>query len=192
MKHISIKIFFTFLIYITSVNAEIIKIGLGSCLDQNYPQPIWESVENEDISYFVFLGDNVYGDSLSGSLKKMERAYAKQKSIFPRFLDEIEIFSIWDDHDYGINDGGKDYKNKELAEDMFLKFWEIPKNDIRHRRDGIYFSHDLLFFNKNFKLVFLDTRFFRSKLNGPKGKYVENLDPDATILGSSQWSWLEN
>ena len=67
----------------------------------------------------------------------MERAYSKQKSIFPRFLDEIEIFSIWDDHDYGINDGGKDYKNKELAEDMFLKFWEIPKSDIRHKRDGI-------------------------------------------------------
>ena len=110
------------MIYVTSVSAETIKIGLGSCLDQDYPQPIWKSVENEDISYFVFLGDNVYGDSLSGSLKKMERAYAKQKSIFPGFLDEIEIFSIWDDHDYGINDGGMDYKNKELAEDMFLKF----------------------------------------------------------------------
>ena len=190
MKHISIKIFFTLLIYVTSVNAETIKIGLGSCLDQNYPQPIWESVENEDISYFVFLGDNVYGDSLSGSLKKMERAYAKQRSIFPRFLDEIEIFSIWDDHDYGINDGGKDYKNKELAEDMFLKFWKIPKNDIRHRRDGIYFSHDLLFFNKTFKLVFLDTRFFRSKLKGQKGKYLKNDSKDATILGDDQWKWL--
>ena len=38
-----------------------------------------------------------------------------------------------------------DYKNKELAEDMFLKFWEIPKSDIRHKRDGIYFSQDILF-----------------------------------------------
>ena len=79
LKHISIKIFFTLLIYITSVNSETIKIGLGSCLDQDFPQPIWKSVENEDISYFVFLGDNVYGDSLTGSLKKMERAYTQQK-----------------------------------------------------------------------------------------------------------------
>ena len=91
LKYIAIKIFFTLLIYVIPVNAETIKIGLGSCLDQDYPQPIWKSVENEDISYFVFLGDNVYGDSLSGSLKKMERAYAKQKSIFPGFLDEIEM-----------------------------------------------------------------------------------------------------
>ncbi len=29
-------------------------------------------------------------------------------------------------------------------------------------------------------------------MKGPKGKYVENLDPDATILGNSQWNWLES
>ena len=43
-----------------------------------------------------------------------------------------------------------------------------------------------------FKFIFLDTRFFRSKLKGKKSNYIENIEPDATILGNAQWAWLEN
>jgi hypothetical protein len=69
------KIFFLrfFLLLTSSTNfiyAESIKIGLGSCLDQDYPSPIWQSIEKEDLNYFIFLGDNVYGDTRYGSLRK--------------------------------------------------------------------------------------------------------------------------
>ena len=109
------KIFFLrfFLLLTSSTNfiyAESIKIGLGSCLDQDYPQPIWQSIEKEDLNYFIFLGDNVYGDTRNGSLRKMKSAYDKQKKVLPDFLNDISIFSIWDDHDFGINDGGADYR----------------------------------------------------------------------------------
>ena len=174
------------------VKADSIKFGLGSCLDQDYPQPIWQSIQNEDLNYFIFLGDNVYGDVPSGSLRKMRRAYQKQKSILPDFLDEINILSIWDDHDYGINDGGSDYRNKKRSQKMFLDFWEIPKDDLRHKREGIYFSKEEIFFNKKFKLIFLDTRYFRSDLKGRKGRYAKNKDPNATILGVEQWKWFQD
>ena len=57
----------------------------------------------------------------------MERAYTKQKSLLPDFLDEIEIFSIWDDHDYGINDGGVIIKIKNLLKICFLNFGKYLK-----------------------------------------------------------------
>jgi alkaline phosphatase D len=189
-------IFFSFLISICSntlyAYTDSIKIGLGSCLDQNYPQPIWQTIEKENLNYFVFLGDNVYGDSPTGSLIKMKRAYKKQKKMFPDFLNEMKIYSIWDDHDYGINDGGADYKNKRKAQELFLDFWKIPKQDIRTNRDGIYFAREETFFDKKFKFIFLDTRFFRSKLLGSKGSYNQNLDLNATILGEKQWKWVES
>ncbi len=187
-----VKIFFLFCFSFNIVKADSIKFGLGSCLDQDYPQPIWQSIQNEDLNYFIFLGDNVYGDVPSGSLRKMRRAYQKQKSILPDFLDEINILSIWDDHDYGINDGGSDYRNKQRSQKMFLDFWEIPKDDLRHKREGIYFSQEEIFFNKKFKLIFLDTRYFRSELKGRKGRYAKNNEPNATILGIEQWKWLED
>ena len=190
------KIFSIFFLFsITSSNfiySKPIKIGLGSCLDQDYPQPIWQSIKEEDLNYFIFLGDNVYGDTPSGSLRKMKSAYDKQKKVLPDFLDDISIFSIWDDHDYGINDGGADYRFKRKAQELYIDFWDIPKEDDRSNRDGIYFSKNEIFFDKKFKFIFLDTRFFRSKLKGKKSNYVENIEPGATILGDAQWMWLEN
>ena len=184
-----------FLLLISSTNfiyADSIKIGLGSCLDQDYPQPIWQSIKKEDLNYFIFLGDNVYGDTRCGSLRKMKSAYDKQKKVLPDFLNDISIFSIWDDHDFGINDGGADYRFKRRAQELYLDFWEITKDDDRSNREGIYFSKNEIFFDKKFKFIFLDTRFFRSKLKGKKSNYIENIEPDATILGNAQWTWLEN
>ena len=184
-----------FLLLISSTNdiyADSIKIGLGSCLDQDYPQPIWQSIKKEDLNYFIFLGDNVYGDTRYGSLRKMKSAYDKQKKVLPDFLNDISIFSIWDDHDFGINDGGADYRFKRRAQELYLDFWEISKDDDRSNREGIYFSKNEIFFDKKFKFIFLDTRFFRSKLKGKKSNYIENIEPDATILGNAQWTWLEN
>ena len=184
-----------FLLLISSSNfiyAESIKIGLGSCLDQDYPQPIWQSIKKEDLNYFIFLGDNVYGDTRHGSLRKMKSAYDKQKKVLPDLLNNISIFSIWDDHDFGINDGGADYRFKRRAQELYLDFWEITKDDDRSNREGIYFSKNEIFFDKKFKFIFLDTRFFRSKLKGKKSNYIENIERDATILGNAQWTWLEN
>jgi len=174
------------------IYADSIKIGLGSCLDQDYPQPIWRSIKKEDLNYFIFLGDNVYGDTRLGSLRKMKSAYDRQKKVLPDFLNDISIFSIWDDHDFGINDGGADYRFKRRAQELYLDFWEITKDDDRSNREGIYFSKNEIFFDKKFKFIFLDTRFFRSKLKGKKSNYIENIEPDATILGNAQWTWLEN
>ena len=168
-----------------------IKIGIGSCLDQDFPQPIWQPIEEENLDYFIFLGDNVYGDSIFENLYKMKRAYSKQKKLLPDFLDQTDIFAIWDDHDYGKNDGGSDYKYKKLAENLFLDFWNVPIDDVRRSREGIYFSENKVFFNRKYKLIFLDTRYFRSQLKGKKGSYQKNNDESSTILGKEQWTWLE-
>ena len=75
-----IKLYLLSSLSLSFINADTTKFGLGSCLDQDYPQPIWEAIEKEDLDYFVFLGDNVYGDLPSGSLRKMVSAYKKQKN----------------------------------------------------------------------------------------------------------------
>ena len=72
------------------------KIAFGSCLDQDYPQPIWDSIKKENINSFVFLGDNVYGDVPSGNLIKMKDAYKKQKEMLPKWLYEKDVDVIWD------------------------------------------------------------------------------------------------
>ena len=129
--HLFIKLFLIHAIISSPIEADLIKLGLGSCLDQDFPQPIWNSIEKENLNYFIFLGDNVYGDSSDGSLDRLKSAYQNQKSLLPAFLDDINILSIWDDHDYGLNDGGRDYIFKTESQKMFLNFWEVPTEVIR-------------------------------------------------------------
>ena len=178
------------------VSGEELTFALGSCLHQDEPQPIWNAIQEENLDGFIFLGDNVYGDSPSYKLEKMARSYNKQKSNFPSWLNEIEILKIWDDHDYGKNDGGSEYQLREEAQDLFLEFWNIPANDIRHSRDGIYFDLFKKFDDLNIHIIGLDTRYFRSELKteliGLKKHYKENISKDATVLGQAQWKWLED
>ena len=41
-------------------------------------------------------------------LRKMVR-FIKQKNNFPKWMDDVKILPIWDDHDYGLNDAGSEY-----------------------------------------------------------------------------------
>jgi alkaline phosphatase D len=34
--------------------------------------------------------------------------------------------AVWDDHDYGVNDGGGDFPAKEISRKAFLDFFNEP------------------------------------------------------------------
>jgi alkaline phosphatase D len=178
------------LIFVSN-NSYAYKYGLGSCLDQDLDQSIWGSIEKKNIDGFIFLGDNVYGDQSSGELDKLKRAYKKQKNKIPSWLNQKKVLAIWDDHDYGKNDGGGEYENKEEAQELFLNFWKIPNNDIRRKRKGVYFEESQIIEGMNVQFIGLDTRYFRTKLVGRKNGYLPNNDPSASILGKNQWKWFE-
>ena len=191
-NYICIPVIYLVVALIMPTDVSAYKYGLGSCLDQRFEQEIWSSIKNEHIDGFIFLGDNVYGDTPSGKLTKMKKAYAIQKTKLPKWLmNDKEILSIWDDHDFGLNDGGGDYPFKSDAEKMFLNFWNISNEDPRRNRDGVYFKKTNEIEGITVEIIGLDTRYFRSKLKGKKNAYKQNNDLKATILGQNQWSWLE-
>jgi len=191
-NYICIPVIYLVVALIMPTDVSAYKYGLGSCLDQRFEQEIWSSIKNEHIDGFIFLGDNVYGDTPSGKLTKMKKAYAIQKTKLPKWLmNDKEILSIWDDHDFGLNDGGGDYPLKRDAEKMFLNFWNISNEDPRRNRDGVYFKKTNEIEGITVEIIGLDTRYFRSKLKGKKNAYKQNNDLKATILGQNQWSWLE-
>jgi alkaline phosphatase D len=173
-----------------SAYSETYSIAFGSCINQDLPQPIWSAIEKDNIDGFIFLGDNVYGDDTSGNLIKLRSAYSKQKLQFPSWLSNKDIFTIWDDHDYGENDGGGSYINKKESQDIFLYFWDIPQDDQRHHQEGIYYDKEIVVDGLKVHFIGLDTRYFRSEIKGKKLSYQNNIDEDAGILGMDQWNWL--
>ena len=169
---------------------ETYKIALGSCLHQDHPAPIWDAVKDNNIDSFFFLGDNIYGDVPSGLPWKLKRSYDKQKKVLPSWLMSKQIHVIWDDHDYGKNDGGGSYRFKEYAQDLYIDFWDIPDNDPRANREGIYYQQLQNINGLRVLFVGLDTRYFRSNIKEKDDVYLPNLEPEATFLGDEQWEWL--
>jgi len=168
------------------------KIGLGSCNNQNYPTPAWDALEDENLNTFFFLGDNVYGDIPSGELDYLKQSYDLFGSVIPTWLKETELLVIWDDHDFGLNDGGASYKYRSQSQKLFNDFWNIPQADERRSREGIYFSTSKLITNKKVLIIGLDTRYFRSDLIKKGDSYQANTAPTSTILGREQWNWLKD
>ena len=201
----SVVILFSSLPIIKNLQAspkKIKKVALGACVTQERKQPIWKSILKDKSDLFIFMGDNVYGDDKkTGKLGKLKKAYNKQKTKIPfvELKKTNEIFAIWDDHDYGKNDGGAEYPYKKEAKELFLDFWGASQNDIRRQRDGIYFETKRLTDDGIVQFIFLDTRYFRSPLKRTdewgaptKERYLPDNDPSKTFLGNDQWNWLSN
>ena len=176
------------------------RIAFGSCIDQSEPQTITRAIQAYGPDLFVFLGDNVYGDVEGGTADKLREAYERQdrSAEFARLLQAPRILATWDDHDYGVNDGGGDFALKRDAEALFLDFWQVPTDDPRRAREGIYGSFSFGPDGKRVQVILLDTRYFRSPLRptdepNAKGKerFIPDPSPDKTMLGAAQWRWLE-
>ena len=108
------------------------------------------------------------------------------------------MLSTWDDHDYGQNDAGGDFPYKDEAKALFLEFWQVPEDDPRHARAGVYCARIFGPEGRRVQVILLDTRSFRSPLRptdqpGAPGKeeYLPDPDPAKTMLGRAQWAWLE-
>lgn len=175
------------------------RIAFGSCAKQTLPQPIWEPILAYRPDLFIFAGDNVYGDFNSPDAADLKRAYEEARHIagYAKLRETVPHLAVWDDHDYGLNDGGVEFAYKAIAKDLFLDFWGALPGDIRRTRGGIYDSRIIGPPAKRVQVILLDVRWFRSPLRitdqrGAPGKqrYLPDPDPAKTMLGAEQWAWL--
>jgi alkaline phosphatase D len=175
------------------------RIAFGSCAEQADSQPIWDAILAYKPELFIFAGDNVYGDFSTADAGPLRKAYATADAIagYNKLRDSVSHLAVWDDHDYGLNDGGGDFPYKAVSKDLFLDFWKVPASDIRRTREGIYDSRIIGPPGMRVQIILLDVRWFRSPLKltdqrGAPGKerYLPDPDPAKTMLGATQWAWL--
>jgi len=166
-----------------------------SCNDQDMEQPLWKPIIDTHPDVFIWGGDNIYADT--DDMEKMKNDYNKilNNPDYVKLESITTVIGTWDDHDYGKNDAGVEWNKKVEAQQLFLDFIKIPKDDIRRIREGVYHSQIFNSENGSIKVILLDTRYFRSPLKRStvKGRRFESWgeNDSVTILGEIQWKWLE-
>ncbi len=178
------------------------KIAMGSCQASWKPIPILDAVAREEAQLFLYLGDNVYGDTRRGNadLPNLRQQYADlaKREEFARLRSSTPILATWDDHDYGLNDAGGDFAFKRWAKEIFLTFWGEDETSVHRTREGLYDSRIYGPEGSRVQIIMLDTRSFRSSPLIPsddrgapgKERYLKSHDPAMTMLGEAQWQWF--
>lgn len=164
-------------------------VAFGSCNKQYLPQPLWDEIIKNKPALWVWLGDNIYSDTEDMALMKTNYDSALANPGYQRLIKNTKVIGMWDDHDYGVNDGGKEYPKKEESKKMMFDFLGYPQSAPVRQRKGAYHSYTLSKNGRTIKVILLDTRYFRSPLKKLKGACVPSKR--GTILGKAQWKWLK-
>jgi len=170
-------------------------LAFGSCNNQFTTNTLWKEILKNKPDIFIWGGDIIYCDTYDMEFMKKNYTQQKNDSSYMDFTKQVETIGTWDDHDYGINDGGVEYSKKDSVQQLFLDFFDVASDDPRRNQKGVYFSKKIEINEHLLNLIILDTRYFRSALTiDPSGKkrYIPNKMGEGTFLGDKQWKWLEN
>lgn len=167
--------------YPTDFESPLQRIAFGSCNREDLPQPMWTVITANKPDLWIWMGDNVYGDSKDPEVVETKYAQQFNQADYSTFRAATPIIGTWDDHDYGWNNADRSYPIKAQTRDMALEFMEVPASDPRWSREGLYGHYTFGPAGQRVLVILLDGRYFS---NTPKRN-------DSDLLGPDQQAWLE-
>ncbi|MCB9644217.1 MAG: alkaline phosphatase family protein [Myxococcales bacterium] len=158
--------------------SSLFRVGFGSCNKQDADQSYWSTISSKGPKLWIWGGDIIYADTRD--MNELQQDYQKLKSApaYKSFAEKVPIIGIWDDHDYGENDAGKEYPKKVESQQHFLDFMGEPQDSPRRKQQGVYTAYEYPVGQRKLKVILLDTRYDREQAGG-------------TLLSEAQWTWLE-
>jgi alkaline phosphatase D len=147
-----------------NTSKKVTTFGFGSCNDQSQPQPLWKSIYNKKFDLFLMMGDNVYASH--SSQKPIIDQYIKlnENADYKGLRESTPFLATWDDHDYGVNDGGADSAEKADAKKAFLNYWGYLRYSLPLDQEPVYHSRIVGDKKNRVQFIMLDTRWDRSPL----------------------------
>ena len=148
---------------------------------------IFLTMSKEKAAFMLWLGDNWYTREVDyadewGLWKRA--SHDRASPVLQPFLKSTSHLAIWDDHDYGPNDMGKQFILKETSRDVFKNYWLNPSHGIEGK--GIY----TIWSYGDVDVFMMDDRWWRSadniadSLNG-------QLNKEKRMWGQDQLDWLK-
>lgn len=147
-----------------------LRLAVASCFNDFYSKhfKIWDTLVQKNPEYLLMIGDNVYADQATEKATQATdpeiiwKRYVDVRLSLPFFFEQklIPVHALWDDHDYGENDGGSDYRYKKESQEIFETFFaQNLSTDDWTKGYGVGGLLSL----GDFNLYFLDGRSFRTK-----------------------------
>jgi alkaline phosphatase D len=162
------------------------RLAFASCYHQDKNTTIFKAIKRYEPDVFLWTGDSVYHTD-GHNTTTLEKNYKSQfdRKDYKAFRESRPtpyIDGTWDDHDYGVNDAGKDLKEKNLRQNLFLNFLEIPLTSKRRTRKGMYSTFTYGPPEKKIRVILLDTRTFRDTHVIPSVGGIKLIHPIGAVI----------
>lgn len=149
---------------------------------------IFNVMAKEKAAFMLWLGDAWYTrevDYFSEWGLWYRASRDRSTPILQPFLKSMPQFAIWDDHDYGPNDIGKNYILKDASRKVFNSYFCNPSSG--ENGQGIYTMTSW----GDADLFMTDDRWWRSA-DKLKDSVNGKPNPGKRMLGEQQMEWLKN
>lgn len=165
--------------------------ALGSCAYINDPSlgaarsggdyGIFEQIYEKKPEMMLWMGDNIYMMppdfySRAGMSKRYQQSRAL-KELQPLFAN-VPQYAIWDDHDYGGDNGDRTYRMREDSLATFKNYWPNPSFGLPNV-PGVFTRFE----KSDVEFFLTDNRYHRA----PNAF----ADPQRDFFGAGQWQWLK-
>ena len=114
------------------------RVLFGSCIKENKPVPIYQTIVAHRPDLFVLLVYNIDADTEdiyadTDDIDVMRAKYARLRSTpeFSQLLKTCPVLAIWDDHNYGSHDAGADYPKRIESQKVCVDFWGDAADSVR-------------------------------------------------------------
>jgi alkaline phosphatase D len=149
---------------------------------------IFETMANTPAAFHVWLGDNWYTrevDYYTAWGLNYRASRDRSLPVLQKFMASIPQYAIWDDHDYGPNDMGKNYILKEDSRKVFMNYSCNPSYG--QQGEGIY----SVISYSDVDIFLTDDRWWRSEA-ALKDSMDGKPNTAKTYFGKQQLDWLKN
>ena len=159
---------------------EVSRIGIAGCHRQDNPAPALHRYVAAEPDLMLWVGDNVYADT-PDDIEHLKACHATLGALpaFQALRENCLTAAVWDDHDYGMNNDGKNYPLKEASKKQFREFWGL-EDRLPADRDGVYHARYFGQGDHRLQILLLDGRYNR-----------DDEGDEGDTLGKNQWRWLE-
>jgi alkaline phosphatase D len=165
------------------------SFAMGSCAYLNtdpedsygHNPKIFERIRSMKPDFMLWLGDMVYLKSQDWSSRTgIFRRYSRYRAhpALQALYATVHHYAMWDDHDYGPNDGNRSYVHKQDSLDAFKTFWPNPSYGMP-QTPGIFTT----FSWSDVDFFVLDNRTYRADNLAPNDEHKD-------YLGTAQLQWL--
>ncbi len=152
---------------------------------------VWRTIAKEEPLALLMLGDNVYIDDPEHSLTQRFCYFRRfSRPEWRELVGGRGVYSIWDDHDFGIDDsfGGPGTHEPAWKVDVwkiFTQNWNNPSYGGGAEQPGVWFD----FHVGDVHFIMLDGRYYRE----PNGRFREHppQSENPSMLGPVQLAWLK-